>query len=214
MHCPHQRALTAIKFLQAKQSKHNCCTNFHELAKKAEKHELPMIAIKHAAQDMLSVFETNKINEIPGKFKEAVNLNEEYTQYGTNHWKRKPSGYATRPHGEKWYGRYNCPFRKWCGYADYREFSLIPDLFKKSDDLRNVDPLTLLFFGSVLNACSNTTYEANTSVALNSLKGVDINIEKISEIIKLHANPKESIKKSPAPKKIETTTANILRSFS
>ena len=128
----------------------NCCTNFHELAKKAEKHELPMIAIKHAAQDMLSVFETNKINEIPGKFKEAVNLNEEYTQYGTNHWKRKPSGYATRPHGEKWYGRYNCPFRKWCGYADYREFSLIPDLFKKSDDLRNVDPLTLLFFGSVL----------------------------------------------------------------
>ena len=84
----------------------------------------------------------------------------------------------------------------------------------KSDDLRNVDPLTLLFFGSVLNACSNTTYEANTSVALNSLKGVDINIEKISEIIKLHANPKESIKKSPAPKKIETTTANILRSFS
>ena len=46
----------------------------------------------------------------------------------------------------------------------------------KSDDLRNVDPLTLLFFGSVLNACFNTTYEANTSVALNSLKGVDISI--------------------------------------
>ena len=88
----------------------NYCTNLSALAKETEKHLLPMIAIKHVVRDKLSVFETNHINTIPGKFKDAVNLNEDYTQYGTNHWKRKPSGCATKPHGKKWYGRYNCPF--------------------------------------------------------------------------------------------------------
>ena len=86
------------------------CTNLSALAKETEKHLLPMIAIKHVVRDKLSVFETNHINTIPGKFKDAVNLNEDYTQYGTNHSKCKPSGCATKPHGKKWYSRYNCPF--------------------------------------------------------------------------------------------------------
>ena len=55
----------------------------------------------------------------------------------------------------------------------------------QSDDLKDVPPLTLLFFGSTLTACNNTTYEANTAVALYSLKGTDITIEKISAVCNL-----------------------------
>ena len=95
----------------------NSCTNFDLLKDKllkdkAENHDFPMIAIKHAVKKQLGSFETKLIKELPAKFPAALNLNEDFTQYGTNLWKNKPKGCAKRvqKNSTKWYGTYNCPF--------------------------------------------------------------------------------------------------------
>ena len=64
----------------------NYCANFGELENLAKNHCVPMIAIKHAIKKKLGTFETKLITELPAKFPAAVNLSEDFTQYGTNFW--------------------------------------------------------------------------------------------------------------------------------
>ena len=58
------------------------------------------------------MLETKLITELPSKFPAAVNLSEDFTQYGTNRWKKKPKGCAHRggKKSRRWRGRYHCPF--------------------------------------------------------------------------------------------------------
>ena len=41
-----------------------------------------------------------------------MSLNDDFTQYGTNHWKNRPKGCGkrVRKKSTKWYGTYTCPF--------------------------------------------------------------------------------------------------------